>query len=172
MDINTMDQGLLKRNPALTPEEFYHHWLNKHAPLVVPFFLHSGIRHYEQIHGPLDISKPASALEIDLSYYDGAAAMPPQPVLDNPPPTPKWKEDYYKEVILPDERRFLFSEALDHIFRVDPGTVKGDRKVVIDEGKCLIEVGDEVWRVWREYEARENEKEDEKSVAVGTAEGK
>ncbi|KAE8443321.1 hypothetical protein EG329_001964 [Mollisiaceae sp. DMI_Dod_QoI] len=88
--------------------------------------------------------------------------MPPQAVLDNPPPMPKWKEDYYKEVILPDERRFLFSEALDHIFRVDPGTVKGDKKVVIDEGKCLIEVGDEVWKVWKEYEARGNEKEEGK----------
>ena len=80
--------------------------------------------------------------------------MPPQPMLDNPPPMPKWKQAYYDEIIKVDERRFLISEALDHIYRVDPGTVKGDRKVVIEEGKSLVEVSEEIWKVWREYEAR------------------
>ncbi|KUJ20337.1 uncharacterized protein LY89DRAFT_441218 [Mollisia scopiformis] len=154
MDISTMDQGLLRRNPSLTPEEFYHHWLHKHAPIVVPFFLHSGAQHYEQIHGPLIPSNTASTPSVDISTYDGAAGMPPQSILDNPAPMPKWKQDYYQEVILADERRFLVSEALDHIYRVPPGTVKGERKVVIDQGKCLIEVSDEIWKVWKEYEAR------------------
>jgi len=86
--------------------------------------------------------------------------MPPQKILDNPPPIPKWKEDYYKEVILPDERRFLVSEALEHIYRVGPGSVKGERKVVIGEGKCLIDVGEEVWKVWREYEERGKKEEE------------
>lgn len=72
---------------------------------------------------------------------------------------PKWKEDYYQEIILPDERRFLVNEALDHIVRVPPGTVKGERKVVIGEGKCLIEVSEEIWGVWREYEGRGKEEE-------------
>jgi hypothetical protein len=67
---------------------------------------------------------------------------------------PKWKKDYYTDVILRDERRFLISEALDHIYRVDPGTVKGERKLIIEDGKCLIEVREEVWMVWREYENR------------------
>jgi hypothetical protein len=80
--------------------------------------------------------------------------MPAQEILDNPPPMPQWKADYYREVILPDERRFLVSDALDHIFRVSPGSVKGERKVIIEEGECLIEVGDDIWRVWREYEDR------------------
>lgn len=80
--------------------------------------------------------------------------MPPQEVLDAPSSLPKWKQDYYHDVILVDERRFLVSEALDHIFRVGPGTVKGRRMVVIQDGKPLVEVGEEVWRVWREYEAR------------------
>ena len=67
---------------------------------------------------------------------------------------PKWKEDYYREVILPDEKRFLVSAALEHIFQVGPGTMRGDRRVVIQEGKAVVEVGEEVWRVWREYERR------------------
>ncbi|KAF8867092.1 hypothetical protein BDZ45DRAFT_3165 [Acephala macrosclerotiorum] len=140
MDINAMDQGLLKRNPSLTSEQFYHHWLYNHAPLVVPFFLHSGVKHYEQIHGPLIFSKDPVTLSVDISTFDGAA------------------------VILPDERRFLFSEALDHIMRVPPQTVKGERKVVIDAGKSLIEVKEGVWKVWREYEAREKEEEERKEV--------
>ena len=167
MAVNTMDQGLLKRKPSMTREEFSHHWFTKHAPLVVPFFLHSGMTHYEQarlsspttlstilthaqIHGPLHSSNPA----LDVSAWDGAAGMPAQEILDNPAPMPKWKEEYYREVILPDERRFLVSEALQHIIRVPPGSVKGERKVVIRDGKCVVEVGEEVWSVWREYERR------------------
>lgn len=147
------------------------------------------------MHGPLTSSKGPATLSVDISTFDGAAGMPPQAVLDNPSPMPKWKEAYYKEVILPDERKFLFSEALDHvsafpnlklfrvllfpdprislenshqflfqITRVPPQTVKGERKVVIDAGKSLIEVKDEVWKVWREYEAREKEEEERKEV--------
>ncbi|KFX88100.1 hypothetical protein O988_09154 [Pseudogymnoascus sp. VKM F-3808] len=150
MDINKMDQALLKRNPSLTPAEFSHHWYHVHAPLVVPFFLHSGIQHYEQMHSPLSTDDP----NLDVSAWDGVAGLPPQEVLDAPSQMPKWKEDYYCDVILPDEKRFLVSAALEHIFRVGPGTVKGERKVVIKEGKAVIEVGEEVWRVWREYERR------------------
>jgi hypothetical protein len=152
MDIKTMDQGILKRNPALTSEEFSHHWYTKHAPLVVPFFLHSGIKHYEQIHSPLTTTSSTSTF--DLSSWDGAVGMPPQEILDNPPSMPKWKEDYYLEVILVDEKRFLVSGALEHIFRVPPGSVEGERKVVIEDGKVKIEVGEEIWKVWREYEER------------------
>ncbi len=85
---------------------------------------------------------------------------------------PEWKLAYYQEVILPDERRFLVSEALEHIRRFPPQTVKGERKVVIEGGKCLVEVSEAVWRVWREYEGRgeaeevgevEGEKEDGKN---------
>ncbi len=63
-----------------------------------------------------------------------------------------WKKKYYEEVILVDERRFLVSEALEHIRRVPPMTVRGERKAVIEGGVCLIEVKEEVWRVWRQYE--------------------
>lgn len=31
------------------------------------------------------------------------------------------------------------------------------RKVVIEEGKCLIDVSDEIWEIWREYERRGND---------------
>jgi hypothetical protein len=82
--------------------------------------------------------------------------MPPQSDLDAfPPPTlAPWKLAYYREVILVDERRFLVSEAQEHIHRVPPMTVDGVRKVVIHDGKCLIDVPESVWELWRGYEAR------------------
>lgn len=185
MDINTIGLALLKRNPAMTPEEFSHHWFTKHAPLVVPLFLDSGVQHYEQargdrplslkflplynivscskriislplpttqMHGPLTSAEPT----LVTTDWDGAAGTvrPPVTVNGAPAPPPQWKQDYYNEVVLADERRFLVSEARLHIQMVGPGTVRGARRVVIQEGKCVIEVSDAVWRIWRQYEAR------------------
>lgn len=149
-----MDQGLLKRNPSMTREEFSTHWFTKHAPLIVPFFLDLGVQHYEQIHGPLTTTSPTFTTLV--STYDGAAGMPSQSDLHNfpPPSLAKWKLAYYREVILVDERRFLVSEAMQHIHRVPPMTVDGERKVVIHDRKCLINVPESVLEVWRSYEAK------------------
>lgn len=73
---------------------------------------------------------------------------------------PQWKRDYYREVILADERRFLVSEALEHIKRVGPETVSGDEKVVIRDGKSVVDVPDTIWEVWRTYEARGQKQQD------------
>jgi hypothetical protein len=102
------------------------------------------------MHGPLTSSDPT----LDMSSWDGAAGTVRPQVSVAPQPTPKWVEDYYNEVVLQDERRFLVSEARLHIKLVEPGTVRGERRVVIQEGKCVIAIGDEVWKAWREYEAR------------------
>jgi len=171
-----MDQGLLKRNPSMTQEEFSTHWFTKHAPLIVPFFLDLGVQHYEQVrspllssqlrfssvhltrpkqmHGPLTATSPTFTTLV--STYDGAAGMPSQSDLQNfpPPSLAKWKLAYYREVILVDERHFLVSEAMQHIHRVPPMTVEGERNVVIHDGKCLINVPESVWEVWRSYEAK------------------
>lgn len=67
--------------------------------------------------------------------------------------------DYYRDVVLADERRFLVSEARMHMKVVEPGQVRGERKVVIQDGKCVIDVAEDVWRVWREYEGRGKDEE-------------
>lgn len=72
---------------------------------------------------------------------------------------PKWVQAYYDEVVKVDERRFLVSEALEHIVRMPPRTVQGTVRVVIQEGKALVEVPEGVWAVWREYEGRGREEE-------------
>lgn len=50
----------------------------------------------------------------------------------------KWRSRYYHEIILPDERRFLVSAALEHLKVVDG--VKGEKRVIIEGGKGLFEV--------------------------------
>ncbi len=106
------------------------------------------------MNGPLTTT--SATLSALVSTYDGVAGMPSLSDLAAfPPPTlAKWKLDYYQQVILVDERRFLVSEAVDHIHRVPPMTVEGTRKVVIHDGKCLIDVPETVWEVWRLYEER------------------
>lgn len=58
MDINTIKSALLQRNPAMTREQFSDHWFTKHAPLVVPLFLHSGVQYYEQARDSPPLSRP------------------------------------------------------------------------------------------------------------------
>ncbi|ESZ91124.1 hypothetical protein SBOR_8488 [Sclerotinia borealis F-4128] len=42
--------ALLKRNPSLTKEEFSKHWFERHAQLVVPYFLEGGgVEEYVQV---------------------------------------------------------------------------------------------------------------------------
>jgi len=53
-----------------------------------------------------------------------------------------------------DERKFLDRSSPEWFKRVDPGTVEGDRKVIIQDGKSLIEVPREVMAIWRKYEKR------------------
>jgi hypothetical protein len=40
----------IKRNPALTPAEFYSHWAQVHAPKVAPWAEKHGILRYQQVH--------------------------------------------------------------------------------------------------------------------------
>ncbi|KAL2067548.1 hypothetical protein VTL71DRAFT_1973 [Oculimacula yallundae] len=161
MDVKTMDQGLLTRHPSLTPEQFSSHWYNKHAPLVVPMFLYLGVQHYEQIHGPFTVQESTSSSQFpipDTQTFDGVVALPPAPLSGTlPAGTPAWVQAYYDEVVKVDEKRFLVSEALEHIVRVPPGSVKGIKKVVIEGGEVKIDVPEGVWEVWRGFEGRGKE---------------
>ncbi|TAQ91475.1 hypothetical protein B7494_g129, partial [Chlorociboria aeruginascens] len=144
----SIGQALLIRNPKMTREEFSDHWFQKHARLAVPYFLSAGTSYYAQVHNPKLID--ASSSTLDISAYDGAAEV----VFDATKTDPKAEAQrarYYKEVILPDERRFLVSEALEHVLRVDENTVEGDKRVVIQDGKCVLEIGEDIWKVWEGF---------------------
>jgi hypothetical protein len=148
-----INQGLLKRNPSLTPQEFSESWYSRHAQLVVPFFLHSGVTYYAQVHGPLT----TSSSDLDLTPFSGAAEMRSEDVLKifaPDTPMPRWKKEYYEEVILRDEKRLLVSLATEHLVQVGEGTVSGERRMIIQDGKSVIQVEEGVWEVWRGYEER------------------
>jgi len=104
-----------------------------------------------QIHAPLQSSD--QTLQKELSTWDGAAESTPG--TETPMFTLEeeaWRTDYYLEVILEDEKRFLVSEALDHLKFVDG--VTGTKRVIIQDGKAVVEIPESVWEVWRRYEAR------------------
>ncbi|RDL35830.1 uncharacterized protein BP5553_06442 [Venustampulla echinocandica] len=151
-------QALLKRNPALTKEQFSEYWYNNHALCVVPMFLHCGVQSYAQVHGPLHTNDPE--LSTTLSEWDGAAETELTPLLlaalTDPSSVPKWIVEYHHHVMLQDERQFLTSEAMQHLKQVGEGTVTGVRKVIIENGKCVVEIPESVWSVWREYEKKGN----------------
>jgi len=63
-----------------------------------------------------------------------------------------WRTDYYLEVILEDEKRFLVSEALNHLKFVDG--VTGTKRVIIQDGKAVVDIPESFWETWRTYEAR------------------
>lgn len=65
---------------------------------------------------------------------------------------PAWVGKYYKEVVLVDEVRFLESLATEHLLQVPGGTVTGERKPIIEGGKAVIEIPEEVMEVWKRYE--------------------
>ena len=56
---------------------------------------------------------------------------------------------YYVNVILPDERRFLVGEAKMHMKVVSAGSIDGERKVIIEKGKAVVEAG--AWLGWNEF---------------------
>ncbi|KUJ17194.1 uncharacterized protein LY89DRAFT_782376 [Mollisia scopiformis] len=148
-----INQGLMKRNPDLTPEQFSESWYKDHRPLLVPYFLSCGITYYAQIHAPLSTTSP----DIDISEWSGAAEMPSEDVLKIwalSTLVPQWKQDYYDEVIRADEIRLLGMLAHEQILQVGPGTVKGERKILIKDGKAVVEVPEGAWEVWRTYEKR------------------
>lgn len=52
--------------------------------------------------------------------------------------SPQLSGPYYENVILTDERRFLYSEATKHMVVVDAGSVVGDRVVFIADGRPTV----------------------------------
>lgn len=45
--------AFVKRNPAMTPEQFYHHWEHVHGELVRPWARKHGFVSYRQVCVPL-----------------------------------------------------------------------------------------------------------------------
>ncbi|KAK4942803.1 hypothetical protein LTR10_017563 [Elasticomyces elasticus] len=169
-------QALLKRNTTYTPEQFSAHWL-KHGSKVTPWALENGVTYYAQtsrqqqylsclilrllstventqddrylqIHNPRVAPGVQAPSDLNISESDGAAEMCFERGLDFKS-TAKC-DDYYQNVILPDERAFLVRDALQHLRWLEPGAMVGDRVVLIQDGKALIDCEKDL-KIWNEW---------------------
>lgn len=97
-----------------------------------------------QIHRPLrwtskEFELKYTTLGINLKDWDAVAEMVfPAVVTIEDYYRPKVGKKYHLEVILPDEKRFLLDEALNHLRGVEPGAVDGDRVELIVDGKAVV----------------------------------
>ncbi len=96
---------------------------------------------------------PGAMLPSDLhiAEWDGAAEM----TFERGPDfksTAK-SDDYYQKVILPDERAFLISEALQNLRWVDPETMVGDKVVIIQGGRAMIDCEEDM-KIWNDWPAK------------------
>ncbi|KAI7272360.1 hypothetical protein KC343_g1620 [Hortaea werneckii] len=131
-------QALLKRRPGTSVAEFQAYYQSHHAKLVTPWCKANGVTYYAQIHGPLQWTTSTSNPTISLADWDAAAEMvfPPGFQLEQ-----MAEREYYEEMILPDERRFLLDEARRHMVVVTAGSVEGRRVEVIKGGNVVLGEG-------------------------------
>lgn len=143
--VAVIPQALLKRNLQISKEQFSSHWFEQHAAIVIPYFLANGVDHYAQIHNPV-LTEGFSPDDLNITEWDGAAELRFKEVR---PEGSKAGQKYFRDFNLRDERRFLISEALEHVKIVDSGTVTGDIKVIIEDSKVIYgreyAENEEVW---------------------------
>jgi hypothetical protein len=150
--------ALLKRHPSLTREQFSDYWLNTHAVIAIPWALANGCVYYVQTHNPrlttaAAVSQPE---DLNIAEWDGAAEL-----VFEPPPGFKESakaKDFFRRMVVPDEKKFLIDEARKHVKYVDAGTVEGERLVLVENGKIVVDkdgrpVVDitEAMKVWDEW---------------------
>ena len=150
--------ALIKRHPSLTRDQFSAYWL-KHAATVLPWVLANGCVSYVQIHNPRLTAAATSSTppSLDMDDWDGAGELvfePPRPGLEE---STKSKA-FYREVVVPDEKRFLVDEARKHAQFVEADVVEGDKVVIVQDGKVAVgkdgrPVVDftEATRIWDEF---------------------
>lgn len=105
---------LVYRNPKLTSSQFHHHWTNIHAPKASAHLAKFGVTKYRQYHTPSSLqgtlSKSLPSLGIEegkIAEYDGFVEllMPDLECYER-----ARNDQYYKDVITPDELEFADME--------------------------------------------------------------
>ncbi|KAK6442081.1 hypothetical protein LTR95_001700 [Oleoguttula sp. CCFEE 5521] len=156
-------QGLLKRRTGMTHESFRQYYVEHHGPVALPWCFAMGVTYYAQvshhlssflrlqvltqgkIHRPLrwasDTAREKYSQTVDLEQWDAVAEMlfPFDFDFGNWLAAGTVGKQYFQDVILPDERRFLLSNAMEHLQGVDAGSVVGDRIVLMQNGKATVE---------------------------------
>lgn len=169
-DFNSLGAPVFRR-PSITHAEFCTHWLQTHGPIATLCFLQPGnIVEYTQIHLPdaQDRSGSAEAKE-KLLPFDGVGLLTTKRVPDAQGAQNQGIDEYYKNVVLPDERRFLHEESGLTPVKKSPPIVEilpmgasewkqlalevgGVRHTLIRDGKSTIALPEEVseeFKRWR-----------------------
>lgn len=162
-------QALLKRRHGMSIEDFREYYIHHHAHVAIPWCLDNRVIKYvqvrslcnarpsmtfpinqnaPQIHRPLRWADPEAEAKftsqgINLEEWDAVAEMhfPPIITIDDYY-RPKVGKTYHVNVILPDERRFLFDESLKHLQGLPAGSVTGEVVELIVDGVPTVDVGD------------------------------
>ncbi|OAA58632.1 Dimeric alpha-beta barrel [Niveomyces insectorum RCEF 264] len=107
--------AFLKRKPGLTPDEFYHHWVNVHGPLVRPWAVKHGFLEYRQIHlkPAVNADRPVvgpekAGVNTELQNWDGCATFE---LASLDAFTAAFQDPYYQTVIAKDEDKFVDKAA-------------------------------------------------------------
>ncbi|TDZ37119.1 hypothetical protein C8035_v008942 [Colletotrichum spinosum] len=102
----------IKRKRSLTQSEFFHYWENVHGPLVKPWAQKHGIIAYTQVHASFAMSQGVTQATPQavqsLNGFDGYAIfeIPSLDVFEA-----ALEDEYYRDVIETDERKFIDKEA-------------------------------------------------------------
>ncbi|KAI1326837.1 hypothetical protein F5Y16DRAFT_399957 [Xylariaceae sp. FL0255] len=175
--------GPLFRRPGISHDEFSVAW-HRHGLVAVPWFMKSGYWEYTQIHMPsslplssLSAPEPSSTptstpaeeeartAEEILRHADGVALVR----WFQSPADEVAGKTYFREVILPDERRFLHDESGAGAVKVVGSELSELPEITVDEWKEMalrmggvehikIKEGKEVvsgawWDEWEKIEA-------------------
>ncbi|KAL1894242.1 hypothetical protein Sste5346_006028 [Sporothrix stenoceras] len=107
--------AFMKRKPGLTHEQFYHHWVNVHGPLVKPWAKKHGFLEYRQIHlyPALNANRAVVGPELagqntELENWDGCAVFELESLEKF---EAAFQDPYYKDLISKDEEQFIDKSA-------------------------------------------------------------
>lgn len=110
--------AVLRRNPDMSFEEFVSHWRDVHGPLIAnePTLARHIVRYEQHVrHRPDQLSGTDGIDGVAVQWFrtidDFAAFM---------------AEPKYRELIAPDERRFLDMDALEFVITEEPNVAIGD----------------------------------------------
>ena len=114
--------AMLRRNPALTREEFRRHWRDLHGPWALRHPEVFGLRHYVQLHAPADADdNPIAAARMSPPAFDGVSV-----IYRDPPTAPAEAVAALRAEFHQDEKTFLDIDA-SPVFL-------GEVRVVVGEG--------------------------------------
>jgi hypothetical protein len=97
----------LRRNPAITREQFRHHWRELHGPWALRHPEVFGFRHYVQLHTPADAdTNPLALARQSPPAFDGVSE-----IYRDPPTASAEAVAALREQFIEDEQHFLDLEA-------------------------------------------------------------